>query len=355
MHFWQNLPKPIIGLSPMDGITDEPFRQIVTKISKPDLIITEFVHVQGLWCGKMPVFQDFLFDEIERPIVAQIFGNEPDYFYKAAHIVAELGFDGIDLNMGCPANKIIKKGGGASLIKTPKLAQEIIKKTKQGVNDWYHGQTLQDIGLASEKITYIEKFKKNKNKKLLPVSTKTRIGFEQNIIKEWIKYLLEAKPDAIIVHGRTLKQLYGGQADWEAIASVSHQVKQAQIIYLGNGDVKNRQDGEKKCKDYQVDGVLIGRQALGNPWVFDKNPQKISPETKLETLLQHTKLQLKIRGEKNFIEMRKHFGWYCKDFDGAKQLRIKLLETKNLTELETILKNFLTKTVTMKIANQTIF
>ncbi|MGI5828032.1 MAG: tRNA dihydrouridine synthase [Patescibacteria group bacterium] len=334
MDFWRKLPKPIIGLSPMDGVTDAPFRSIVKRCGNPDVLFTEFVHVQALWRGRLEVYKNLLFTNREHPIVAQVFGSELEYFYKAAHIVCELGFDGIDINMGCPANLVVKRGGGASLITTPKLAQEIIRKTQQGVKDWASGQTLEELGLNRGKINYIENLNtSHKGKRaLIPVSVKTRIGYKENEVNSWIPTLLETHPAAITVHGRTFKQLYTGKADWDAIGSVAALVKKNGTIYLGNGDVASIQEGKAKAKQYGVDGVLVGRAALGNPWLFSSaNP---SLEERLSTLSEHIRLHIKAKGPQSFHQLKKHFGWYCKGFPGAKELRIALIASRNPNEAE---------------------
>lgn len=343
MSFWQSLPKPIIGLAPMDGVTDNSFRTIIAKHAKPDVIYTEFVNVMGLVLGKIEVYRSLVFEENQRPIIAQLFGAEPEYFYKAAHIICELGFDGVDINMGCPSDLVVKKGGGASLINTPKLAQEIIRETKHGVADWTNGQTLEELGLDQEKIEYINKCRDvlqcvSTEKQSIPVSVKTRLGFDQNIINEWSDYLIEAKPDAICIHGRTFKQLYSGEADWPAIASISKKVRSAGITYLGNGGIKSLDDAREKCQQYNLDGVLIGQAALGNPWIFSEKIPTISE--KLNVLLEQIHIHKKTRPEIHFHQLKKHFGWYCKGFDGAKELRINLMACQNYQEAEKIIFEF---------------
>ena len=153
--FWDNLPRPIIGLAPMDGVTDAPNRTMHGLYGRPDVVLTEFTNVEGLWRGSDRIFRDFLYTPAERPVVAQIFGCRPEYFYKAAHIVCELGFDGLDINMGCPASNIANKGGGAALIRVPDTAKAIIRAAQQGVRDWADGQTLEDLEMDPERIKHI--------------------------------------------------------------------------------------------------------------------------------------------------------------------------------------------------------
>ena len=235
---WTNISKPIIGLAPMDGITDAAFREIADKYGKPDVLFTEFVPAEGIAHGATRLFRSLQRHPTKTPIVAQLFGKTPKAFYESAKIVCKLGFDGVDINMGCPDNNIYKKGGGAKLISEPALAQEIIKAAKQGVDG------------------------------RVPVTVKTRTGIDKPITSEWISALLEAEPDAITLHGRTLAQMYRGHADWEQIALGASLAKGTKTKFLGNGDVESMQEAREKTKTYDVDGVLIGRAALGNPWIF---------------------------------------------------------------------------------------
>src|SRR5512145_776811 len=156
MNFWSDIPKPIIGLSPMDGVTDASFRYITAKHGGPDVTVTEFVNIQAALYSPHTLLKDFTYSEIERPVVAQIYGKTPELFYKVAHIVCELGFDGLDINMGCPAKKVAASGCGAALIRTPDLAREIIRAAHKGIKDWQGGQTLADVGFSNEVIEPIE-------------------------------------------------------------------------------------------------------------------------------------------------------------------------------------------------------
>jgi tRNA-dihydrouridine synthase B len=343
MNFWQLLNKPIIGLSPMDGITDAPFRHIVATVSQPSVLFTEFANVKGLWHGDLVVYQRLLFDKGQNPIVAQVFGSDPDYFYKIAHIICELGFDGLDINMGCPADCAINSQGGAALITNPALAHKIISQAQQGVADWAAGQTLADIGLDPHKIRYIENhrldFVENGLRRPIPISVKTRIGFKENTVNEWISELIETKPELITIHGRIFKQRYSGTADWDAIGSQAEKIHRAGIMVLGNGDIKSLAEGKEKALHYGLDGVLIGRTACGNPWVFTDIQPKV--EQKLHTAIKHTQYHVKILGDISFNELKKHLGWYCKGFDGAKELRTQLMAAQNVVAVETIISTFL--------------
>lgn len=336
--FWKKLDKPIIGLAPMDGVTDAPFRYITAKYGKPDITITEFTTTEGICAGAVKALQAFRYDQSERPVIAQIFGSRPEAFYKTAFVVCELGFDGIDINMGCPAGNIASKGCGAALILTPHLAKEIIIQTKKAAKDWAEGRKIEDIGLPPAIGDEVKKMKPEKvARKVLPISVKTRIGYNSIVIEEWIKHLLEVEPVNISLHGRTLKQMYTGNADWEAIGRAAGIVHQTETTILGNGDVKSMEDARSKIKEYGVDGVLIGRAAFGNPWIF-KNIDPIQSQ-RFEIAMEHAKLYEKIFGERLFIPMRKHLAWYCKGFPNASEVRQKLMFTKNAQEVENILKS----------------
>ena len=332
MENWTKLKKPIIGLAPMDGVTDAPFRLLVAKIGKPDIMTTEFVSVEGICAGAMRILKDFKYNEIERPIIAQLFGTDPECFYKAAFVVAKMGFDGVEINMGCPSKNVSSKGAGASLIQTPELAKKIILQTKKGVKNWANGKEIEEIGLPQEILEHISGFKTER--KIIPVSVKTRIGYNTNIIEEWTKHLLEAKPANITIHGRTLKQMYTEQADWDAIATATKIIKKTDTTVLGNGDIKTVKEGIEKVKHYGVDGFLIGRAALGNPWIFGDKEADINE--RLETAKQHAKIYEKIFPE-YFLPMRKHLGWYCKGFPGASKIRQELMVSNSAKEVEDIL------------------
>ena len=312
--FWEKLNKPIMALAPMANVTDAAFRMIIAKYGKPDVMWTEFVSVDGLIsAGRENLLLDLKFDESERPIVAQFFGAAPEHFYRAALLARELGFDGIDVNMGCPDRAVLKQGAGAALIEKPKLAQEIIRAVKRGAG-------------------------------LLPVSVKTRLGLKKNALKEWLSYLLEADLAAITVHGRTAKEMSLVPADWEAIGEaveIRDKYEAGSInrtLILGNGDVKDLTDAEAKAEKYGLDGVMTGRGIFGNPWFFNRGRRgEISREEKLKVMLEHTRFFEKIfGGRKNFDVMKKHYKAYVNGFRGAKELRIKLIAAKNAEEAERI-------------------
>src|SRR5262245_14512703 len=275
MNFWQKIDKPIIGLSPMDGVTDASFRFVTAKHGGPDVTFTEFVNVETGFHAPHTLIRDLMYSEIERPVIAQIYGHTPEMFYKVAHIVCELGFDGLDINMGCPAKKVAAKGSGAALIRTPELARTIIQSARQGIQDWRDGQSLADIGIDPEFRTRIDLAKRLREREesavercLIPLSVKTRIGYDCVVVEEWMKTLLDENLAAITLHGRTLKQGYKGDADWEAIGRAVEIAKNSATLILGNGDLKQMDAVCRRVRETRVDGVLLGRAAQGNPWIF---------------------------------------------------------------------------------------
>lgn len=307
-------------IAPMANVTDAAFRRLFAKYGRPDVFWTEFVSVEGLLSkGKDRLLVDFWYSEEEHPIVAQIFGSKPEQFEKVAIMIKELGFDGIDINMGCPDKDIEKSGSGAILIKTPELAKEIIRATKQGAGG-------------------------------LPVSIKTRIGYSKNQIKEWVPVLLQEDLAALTIHLRTRNEMSKVPAHWELAGDIValRDEYAPETILLGNGDINTIEDAEFKIKESGFDGIMIGRGIFGNPWLFSKRTPSL--EERLQVMCEHTDLfqgifksdQDKENGNlKNFDVMKKHFKAYAMGFDGAKELRIRLMETENSVEVRKITEEFL--------------
>jgi len=317
--FWGNIELPVIGLSPMDGVTDAAMRFVTAKYGHPGVIFTEFVSAEAM-CRlgskktkslEKLVEKDLRFDQTERPIVAQLFGKDPQSFLVAAMKIVELGFDGVDINMGCPAKKVADRGAGAGLIKNHILAREIIEATKQG---------------AGGKI---------------PVSVKTRIGYEKAEVESWIDFLAKQDLATISIHGRTYRQQYQGLADWSEIGRAVEIIRgiSEKTIVLGNGDVKSTQDAKAKMEEFGIDGVLIGRAALGSPWLF--TGEDVSLENKLKVAVEHAKKFEELFGENNFFAMRKHLAWYAKGFARASDLRQQLVLCSSAVEAKKIVDKFL--------------
>lgn len=348
-NFWQQLAKPIIGLSPMDGVTDFPFRHITKKYGNPDLIYTEFTSVEGVCHSAQQLLKDFLYDETQRPIIAQVYGTTPKFFRQTAIVLSELGFDGIDINMGCPAKNVAHSGAGAALIKTPNLAQEIIRQTKAGVEDWLNGMSAQDCPDISPEICaevqkrHLALPSASQQRRALPVSVKTRIGYDSAVISEWIPNLLETELAAIAVHGRTLKQQYSGQASWEEIAKAAELIHQTSTLILGNGDIESFADAQQKIHTYGTDGALLGRITMGNPQIFQKALPVNQHKNPFVIALEHAQLFEKTYQDNpkyNFLPMRKHLGWYIHDIPNASQIRQEIYRTNNSQEFQAILAKY---------------
>lgn len=337
--FWNLLPQPIIGLAPMDGVTDAAFRYITDKYGKPDVLFTEFIPVEAIEKGTDRVLPAFIHHKTSTPTIAQIFGHDLNAFYKASVVACEMGFDGIDINMGCPDRHVVRRGGGAALILQPKHATKVIATVKKAVSDWFRGLTFNSANLSDEIISFItlsnRKLGLKVKRKLLPVSVKTRIGYDKIVTKDWISHLIESDPAVISLHGRTLKQLYSGKADWNEIEKGASLCSKANIIFFGNGDVKSAQEALQKAKLYKTSGILIGRASLGNPWVFKNTVPTL--KNRFMVLIEHTKKFMEYRPDLKLFPMRKHFTWYCKGFKNSAGIRNELMKVTTFKDLKQIL------------------
>lgn len=313
MNFWAELKKlnrPIYALAPMDGVTDFVHREIVATTAKPDVFYTEFTNVEGLNSrGFESTVRRLKFSENQRYVVAQLWGKNPENFNKAAKLVKDMGFDGIDLNMGCPEARVMKMKLGAALIGNYGLVQEIIEAIKEG------GQ-----GLA--------------------ISVKTRIGINSIVTESWIEFLLSQKLDELTIHGRTAQEMSKVPVHWDQIelaVQIKNKMSPSTLI-LGNGDVKNREDAENLRKIHGIDGVMIGKGIFSNPWVFELQPKIHSEWEYLDLLLRHAKLYSEIYPDKrHFGPMKKFMLGYLKNFRNAQNLKEKIIHTSNYNEvLETI-------------------
>jgi len=314
-NFWTKLNKPFTALAPMEDVTEFVFREILSDIAKPDVLFTEFTCTDALFTkGHDAAARRLLFSQKQKPIVAQIWGATPEHFTQAAEFIAQLGFDGIDINMGCPAKDVIRKKSGAALIKHINLADQLIKTTLKGAPN-------------------------------IPVSVKTRLGKDREETTEWVSFLLTSGVTALTIHGRDTKSMSKGSANWDEIGyavELKNKIN-PQVLIIGNGDVASYQEVLDKHDKYKVDGVMIGRGVFKNPWVFDKNPISInhSREEYVGLLLKHTKLFCDTWGtNKNFETLKKFFKVYIKDFKGADTLRTKLMSTQSYTEVKRQLGKF---------------
>ena len=335
--------KFIIGLSPMDGVTDEPYRQTQCFVGKPDIIFTEFVSAEGISRGGVKLYDVLMYGQNERPIIGQLFGKDPDCFYNAAIILCHLGFDGVDINMGCPAKTVTQHGSGAALINKPEVASAIINSTRQGIEDYCSGKkTINDIGLKNPSLEIIKRNLKYSGASPATnptLSVKTRIGTTANTIDTWIPHLLKHQLDFLSLHGRTLKQGYSGLADWEAIKNAALMAKDYHTPLWGNGDIQNLSQAHEYGQKYGVQGVLIGRASMGNPWIFtDKIP---TLRDKFSIMCYHAQKFNEIFSNRQFDPMRKHFLLYASGHHHAKALRAKLVHLSSLDQLYALEEAFL--------------
>ncbi len=316
MSFWKELKKPFFVMAPMADVTDAAFRALVAKRGAPNVFWTEFVSADGLYhtreIAKMPdsenpLMRDLEKSDAERPIVAQLFSSNPEMMAYAAKLVAELGFDGIDINMGCPDRSIEKQGSGAAMMKTPEVARAVILAAKTAG---------------------------------IPVSVKTRIGYNKESMEEWLPVVLEIAPEALTVHLRTRKEMSLVPAHWELMqkaVEIRDRVN-PNVRLIGNGDVTSVEEGTHLVAETGCDGVMIGRGMFGNPWVFAGRKSEDTPlEEKLEALIELAHGFEALTPKKNFSILKKHIKAFVTGFAGAAELRAKLMETESAAELEAVI------------------
>ena len=314
--FWHKLPKPFFALAPMADVTDPAYRKVIAKYGAPDVTWTEFVSADGLHAtrekkgmpdAENPLMRDLLYSEDERPIVAQLFSSNPDSMRYAADLCARLGFDGIDINMGCPDKAIERQGCGAGMIKTPEVAKAVIRAAKEAG---------------------------------LPVSVKTRIGYHREEMDSWLSALLEEGLAALTVHLRTRKEMSRVPAHWELMpkaVALRDQVSPDTLI-LGNGDVRDLEDARRKARKSGADGIMLGRAIFGNPWLFTGRPlEEITPEERIEALLFLAREFKALAPAKHFHILKKHFKAFIQGWPGAPELRARLMELGSVEELEQVL------------------
>ncbi|MCX6730487.1 MAG: tRNA-dihydrouridine synthase [Candidatus Roizmanbacteria bacterium] len=303
-----NISDPgVIALAPVDGVTDAAFRQVTDELGTPDVMYTEFVTTEGLFRGRETLLHALDKHKTNTPIIAQFFGPHPAFYMYAFFVAAELGYAGIDVNMGCPDTNIVKKGGGAALLLDLPRAKEIIKVLLTARGEWLNGKRLADTDLPDNMKRAVEVIKKKscivnlasinlrgcQGSNVMPISVKTRIGYHATQVTEVIPYLIEAGVDRIALHGRTFDARYSGKADWAEIAKAKELTRGTNITLWGNGDVTSITDAKDKMKTYGVDGVLIARAAFGNPWIFkDYHP---TFEERKKAMLYHAQLCLQYR------------------------------------------------------------
>ena len=314
---WQTIDRPIVALAPMAGVTDASYRQLIKSIAPEVVVYTEFLSTDAIHYGAKKTMGMLHFDkEKEYPFIVQVFGKDPDHFLSAAKIIEQMGADGIDINMGCPAAKVVSSCHGSALIRNPDLAAELVHATKKEVS--------------------------------IPVSVKTRLGWDNaETLIPFCQRLVDAGADALAIHGRTYHQKFTGEADWSATYELK---KSVSVPVLGNGDIFTAQDAVDKLGN--LDGVMVGRGTFGNPWLMgdiceafregkaQKEPTvcSISFEEKIPFILSHCELAVQVKGEKRgMLEMRRHLASYVKGIDGASNLRSQLVRVEKLDDVKAIL------------------
>lgn len=316
-----------MALAPMEEVTDTVFRRVMMETGRPSVMFTEFTNCEGInSVGQARVIHRLEYTKSEKPLIAQVWGVTPEDYYKTAKLVVELGFDGMDINMGCPVKKVIKQGACSALIKNHTLAKEIVEATRKGLD----------------------------NK--IPLSIKTRIGFNNIDTENWCGFILsDLQPDALTIHGRTVKELSKVPNHWEEIAKVIEIKKQLNLTLpiLGNGDVVSLLQAQDLIHKYDLDGVMIGRGVFANPWIF--NPlyrqdeqgriwklvqeqwELISVQERLATLKKHVDLyQLHWGDRRKYQPLKRFFKIYIQGFVGANKLRDKLMQTNNYDDFEIV-------------------
>jgi tRNA-dihydrouridine synthase len=297
----------------MEDVTDFPFRQVLLKIGRPEVFFTEFVNVDGLTSqGQKHVIHRLEKNDEERPIILQLWGNNPEKFAKAVEFVKDLDFQGININLGCPVKKVMKTGCGSALIGQYGVVKEIVEAVK---------------GIKTK----------------MSVSVKTRVGIEK-FDEEWIIFLLKLKLETIFLHARTANQVFTGNADWNLIKEVINikKVISPETKIVGNGDVKSLKQGKDFMKENGVDGVMIGREVMKNPWVFsEKIPKK---EERLQTLLFHLEEMEKFTKKfpkKGWSSIKKFYHGYLREDEELVSLRNELFQIDNLEKSKKIVEKFL--------------
>lgn len=307
MNFWKDLPKPFFVQAPMDDVTDTVFRQIIALCGKPDVFFTEFTNTDGMCSkGRKHVEHRLYYTEKERPLVAQIWGNKPENYTKTVAILKEMKFDGIDINMGCPVKDVVRRGECSALIGNHELAGKLIQATIDAAGD-------------------------------TPVSVKTRIGIKNIQTEEWFSFLLQFKLATITVHGRTVAEQSKVPAHWDEIGKVAELRNKLNpdVLIVGNGDVKSREEGLEKAAVYGLDGIMIGRGIFDNLWIFNKDTkvEDISPKDKLDMMQKHIELFTTTWGQKkNYEILKKFFKIYVSGLPNATEIRTQLMQIHNPQE-----------------------
>lgn len=313
-NFWRDLPRPFFVLAPMEDVTDVVFRHVVSEAGRPDVFFTEFTNTES-YChpqGKESVRGRLTYTEDEQPIVAHIWGDKPEYFRQMSIGMAEQGFRGIDINMGCPVANVVSNGKGCGLIRRPEVAADLIQAAKAGG---------------------------------LPVSVKTRLGYmEVSEWRDWLTHILKQDIVNLSIHLRTKKEMSKVDAHWELIPEIKKlrdQIAPDTLLTI-NGDIPDRQTGLELAQRYGVDGIMIGRGVFKNPFAFEKQPQEYGSKELLDLFRVHLDLFDKYSKlePRPFKPLRRFFKIYVRGFQGASELRNQLMSTNSTDEVRALLDNF---------------
>lgn len=300
----------------MAGVTDASYRQLIKRLAPEVIVYTEFLSTDAIHFGARKTMSMIDFDAaVERPFIVQVFGKEPEHFLSAAKVIEQLGADGIDINMGCPAAKVVSSCHGSALIRRPDLAAELVHATKKAVS--------------------------------IPVSVKTRLGWETcDTLIPFCTKMVEAGADALAIHGRRYHDKFSGRANWDPIYELK---KHVSVPVIGNGDIMNAQNAVDMIGN--LDGVMVGRGTFGNPWVMHdivealycgkmgSTLNELSFEQKIPLILEHCELAVRTKGEKRgMLEMRRHLASYVRGIDGASEMRAKLVRVESIADVQEALK-----------------
>src|SRR3989344_4663784 len=321
MFSWQTTPRPIVALAPMAGVTDASYRQLIKRIAPEGIVYTEFLSTDAIHYGAKKTMEMIHFDpKVECPFIVQVFGKDPEHFLSAAKVIEQLGADGIDINMGCPAAKVVSSCHGSALIRNPDLAAELVHATVKAVS--------------------------------IPVSVKTRLGWETiDTLIPFCQRLVEAGAQALAIHGRRYHDKFSGAANWDPIYELK---KNVSVPVIGNGDIATAADAVRMIGN--LDGVMVGRGTFGNPWVMrdivdalknrnveidQRSISTAAPKTfaeKIPWILEHCELAVRTKGEKRgMLEMRRHLASYVKGVDGAKEMRAKLVLAERIDDVKAVI------------------
>lgn len=316
MFCWHKALRPIVALAPMAGVTDASYRQLIKKIAPEVVVYTEFLSTDAIHYGAKKTLQMLHFDAaVERPFIVQVFGKDPEHFLSAAKVIEDLGADGIDINMGCPAAKVVSSCHGSALIRNPDLAAELVHSTKKAVK--------------------------------IPVSVKTRLGWDRvETLIPFCERIIAAGAEALAIHGRRYCDKFSGSANWEPIYALKQALPHIPII--GNGDIASAADAVSKIGN--LDGVMVGRGTFGNPWVMAEicealhrkadscQLSAISFQDKIPFILEHCELAVALKGEKRgMLEMRRHLASYVRGQPGAAEMRAQLVRAEKIEDVKAVL------------------